>query len=289
MSMKDKKSDIIYMFIASLAFSALMAAAFIIFEQKSKLYLALIPQLVLTLLIGIMYLQEKAVNKKSEMFRNKPESEIRQQLLENYGDKILHSIEAETMADDLKSIYRRKICPVCFGIGIVVLPVTFFLIYLFFGADSSPGLGATITIGFFVLFGVGGILLGIYHLFGLSVNKFIKKEHERADIVERSYMMGNMVCGNCSGVNIGIEYCVHYDLCSVECFRIDDIESVKANKLITIKRDRSGFDTKGEKDISVEIRLKNRDRHYKVDLTELQLEYVCDEFTRHGVKVIKHN
>ena len=288
MPMKDKKRDIIYMFIASLAFSAVMAAAFIIFEQKSKLYLAIIPQLVLAMLIGVMYMQEKAVNKAAEKLRNKPESEIRQQLLEN-GNDILHSIETETMADDLKRIFRRKICPLCFGIGFVLLPLMFFLIYDFAGTSFKPGPGGIFAIGLCGFLGFGSLLLGIYHIFGLSVNSFIKKEHERIDDLERSYMMGNMVCGNYSGVNIGIDYCVHYDVGGVYCFRIEDIESVKASKQITMKRDRSGFSVKEKKEIFAEIRLKNKDKPYKVDLTELQLEYVCDEFTRHGVKVVKNN
>lgn len=70
MLMKNRRKDIIYMFIASLAFSVLMAAVFIIFEQKEKLYLAIIPQVVLAAFIWVMYLLEKAVNKEAELLKN---------------------------------------------------------------------------------------------------------------------------------------------------------------------------------------------------------------------------
>ena len=223
------------------------------------------------------------------MQKNKPESEIRQQMLENYGEKIFRSIEAETMADDLKRIYRRKICPFCFLLGIICLPLLAFLLYVIIGTDAKAGFSGIIAIGLVGALGIIGLWLGIYHLFGLSVSSFIKKEHERIDKIERSYMSGNMVCGSLGGINIGTDYCVHYDAVSVGCFRTDEIESAEATDRIVSNHHRSCFDSKKSREISIEIKLKNSNSTYKVNMNELQLEYICDELTRYGVKIDKNN
>lgn len=288
--MKNRKKDIIYMFIASLAFSALMAAVFIVCEQKSKLYLALIPQLVLALLIGIMYLQEKALNNEAEKLRNRPESEMRQQVLENYETNGCRNIGSSSMSDDLKSIFRRNLCPPCLGFGILCIILTaivVFTIHLAVEGGLKPGFSG---IGFAVLFGISGIsgiLTAISQFLGLPVTSFMKREKMHIDMIESSYMNGNMICGKLGGINIGTDYCVCYTMGSVIAFRTQDISCVNVHKRIDVRRGRSGFGEKAEKDISVVIRLEKTGKTYKIELSELQLEYVCDEFMRHGVSVRK--
>ena len=69
--MNNRKRDILYMFIATVPLSAVLAAILIICEQGAKLYMALLPQLGMCGIIGIMLMQEKYIEKQNEIYRNR--------------------------------------------------------------------------------------------------------------------------------------------------------------------------------------------------------------------------
>ncbi|MCR5110531.1 MAG: hypothetical protein K6B38_06435 [Ruminococcus sp.] len=92
--MNNRKRDILYMFIATVPLSAVLAAILIICEQGAKLYTALLPQLGMCGIIGIMLMQEKYIEKQNEIYRNRLDAEMRQQVIENYESDGYRNINA---------------------------------------------------------------------------------------------------------------------------------------------------------------------------------------------------
>lgn len=290
--MKNRKRDIIYLFICTIPVSAILVYIFIVMEIYRALPCALIPQAFMAFCILIMRAQEKHIDKQNKKLKNVPEAEMRQQALENFERCSFRSISADNMADDLKGILRRRHAPLVLALAAVFLAVTFFIIWLFITSSVSSvyhnfgilPFGLVIMSAFITL---ACIIIGADLLIGYPVTSFIEKEKDRLSMIERSYMGGRMICGWLSGINVGIDYCVYYDLNTVKCFRTDDIWHIKVNRQITKKRDRSGFDVRDKKDISAELSVRGCKDTFKVGMTELQLEYICDEFMRRGVKIVK--
>ena len=290
--MKNRKRDIIFLYICTIPVSALLIFMLVIMEEIHALPFALIPQLFITVCILIMSLQEKHIDKQNEKLKNIPEQEMRQQVLENYEHKGYRRISAETMTEDLKGIFRRRHAPLVLFIGAVSLAVTAFIIYLFVSMSVSSVLHdfgplPVVTLIMTAFIALACIIIGTDLLIGFPVTSFAEKEKERLSMIDRSYMGGSMICGWFSGINIGIDYCVYYDLNSVKCFRTEDIWHIKVNRRIKKKRDRSGFDVRDKKDISVELCVRGVRDTFRVSVNGLQLEYICDEFMRRGVKIVK--
>lgn len=288
MLMNNRKRDILYMFIATVPLSAVLAAILIICEQGAKLYMALLPQLGMCGIIGIMLMQEKYIENQNEIYRNRLDAEMRQQVLENYESDGYRNINADNMSDDLKMIFRRSIAPFFFIYGIGASLLLMFLIYLVSSLSARKDIMTVFTIGGTAIVAFGCFALGIYQFTGGTVSYFLNKEKTNLDMIERSYMGGSMICGWLSGINIGIDHCVIYDSTSVSTVKNEDILHVNINKRITKKRDRSGFVVKDKKDISAQLVMRNKDNTYNINVTELQLEFLCDEFMRRGIKIIKN-
>lgn len=96
-----------------------------------------------------------------------------------------------------------------------------------------------------------------------------------------------MVCGRLCGLNVGFEYCVYYDLFSVDCFNVRNVEYAKTIRKIKKEKSTSGFYHKVKVDLSLKIYVKGEKYPYTISLNELQLEYLCDELIRRGVIIIK--
>lgn len=142
---------------------------------------------------------------------------------------------------------------------------------------------------FIALLGTGCILTAIYQLFGLPVYLFLRKHRTDSEAIERSYMEGKMIYGKLSGINVGFEYCVYYDLFSVSCFNVRNIAYTETFRKIKKEKSTSGFYHKVKQDISIKINIKDEKNPYEISLNEQQLEYLCDELKRRGVQIINNN
>lgn len=294
--MKNRKRDIIYFFICTLPVSALLIFVFVITEKYKGLPLALLPQVFLTLCIVIMILQEKQVLKRESKLLRSDFSKKWDYALEKYEheNSRYRNIRSDSMSKDLKLLYRTKVFPI--GLFWGVLSDAFLAVFYYFMKKSqdneytdSPSVFEKIFLLIIALFGIICILTAIYEFIGLPVYLFLRKYRTDAEAIERSYTEGKMICGMLSGINVGFEFCVYYDLFSVSCFNVRNIEYAKVEKKIKKKTDRSGFVCNVKQEISLEINLKDIKFPYKISLNEQQLEYLCDELIRRGVKIINNN
>ena len=112
----------------------------------------------------------------------------------------------------------------------------------------------------------------------------MKKYHEDREAVERSYMEGKMICGKLNGLNVGFEYCIYYDIFSVGCFKVRNIEYAE---VIKKKKNISGFYHKVKHDISIELHVIGKEYPYTISINNDQLEYICGELTNRGVMINK--
>jgi hypothetical protein len=292
--MKNRKRDIIFLFIATTPVSAWMIYWFIWEEEYNLLPCALLPQGVMALCIGIMILQEKHVLKRESELLHSDFPKKWDYALEKYENSDHSNIRSESMTKHLKKIYRIRLFPLCFFYGLLSIAA---LLAFYISWKSSkdnkyiapPSLKAKICVIFFAIFGTGCILTAIYQFCGLPVYLFLKKHRTDAEAIERSYMEGKMIYGKLSGINVGFEYCVCYDLFSVSCFNVRNIEYAETFRKIKKEKSTSGFYHKVKQDISVKINIKGEKNPYSISLNEQQLEYLCDELKRRGVQIINNN
>lgn len=269
-----------------------MMIYWLIWEQEYRsLPWALLPQAVMALCIGIMILQEKHVLKREIRLVAPQKSKHWQSELERYEHENsgYRNIRCDSMSKDLKLIYRTRIFPVVFFFGMLSAA---FLAFIYYYEKSSEyvrslSFGEKIFVFLIALFGIACILTAIHEFLGLPVLLFIRKHRENADAVERSYMEGKMICGKLGGINVGFEYCVHYDLFSVDCFSVRKIEYAEVIIKVKKKQDRAGFYHKVKKDISIKLNVRDEKYPYNIDVKESQLEYICGELMRRGVMIIK--
>ena len=292
--MKNRKRDILFLFICTVHVSAMIIYWSIWSEEYSLLPWALLPQAVMALCIGIMILQEKHVLKRESRLVAPQKSKHWQSELERYEHENsgYRNIRCDSMSKDLKLIYRTRIFPVVFFFGMLSAA---FLAFFYYYENSSKNseyirrlsVFEKIFVILIALFGIACILTAIYEFLGLPVKLFIRKNRENADAVERSYMEGKMICGKLGGINVGFEYCVHYDLFSVDCFSVRKIEYAEVIIKVKKKQDRAGFYHKVKKDISIKLNVRDEKYPYNIDVKESQLEYICGELMRRGVMIIK--
>lgn len=283
------------MFICTLPVSALLVFIFIVTEGYSGLPFALIPQVFLTVCLWVMRMQEKYVLKRERKLRDSTRPKQWQSALEKYEyeNSSYRDIRTGSMSKDLKKIYRTRLFPVCLFVGLIVLvyPVISY-IWKKTSEDneylSSPSFIETMTAILFVILGALCILTAVYEFLGLPVYLFRKKHCADMEAIERSYMEGKMVCGKLSGLNVGFEYCVYYDLFSVCCFSARDIIYAKTVRKLKKEKSRTGFYTKVQQDITIELRVNGEEFPYHISVNEEQLENICGELTRRGVRIINN-
>lgn len=291
--MKNRKRDIIFLFICTLPVSALLIFIFVASEKYSGLPFALIPQAFMALCIGIMLLQERHVLKRERELRDSAHPKKWKSALEKYEyeNSSYRNIRSGSMQKDLKKIYRIRLCPVCFLVGLVslVYPVLKY-IWLKTGEHNkylgTPSFAEKMISVICVIFGAICILTAVYEFLGFPVFLLIKKHNADMEAIERSYMEGKMICGKLCGLNVGFEYCVYYDLFSVICFPVRDITYARTERKIKKERSRSGFYHKVKQDITLKISVNGEEYPYIISVDEDQLENICGELTRRGIRII---
>ena len=287
-----KKKDIFFLFICNLPVSGMMIYWFIWEKEYSSLPWALLPQAVMVLCIVIMLLQEKHILKKEDRIKDRSKADLHQEAFEKYEINAFHDINSASMAKDLKKIYRTKLFPIVFLYSPLCICISVIIIFLLISINSNeylenPPLSDKIRTIIFVFISVGCLLVSLYELLGLPVYFFLRKHHEEVETTERSYMEGKMICSKLSGINIGPEYCIYYDLFSVDCFPVNEILYAETIKKLKKKSGTAGFVSKVKLDISLNIAIKGEEAVYNIALKEFQLEYLCDELIRRGVTIIK--
>jgi len=291
--MKKRKRDIIFLFIATTPVSAWMIYWLIWEEDYGLLPWALLPQAVMALCIGIMILQEKHVLKReSELLRSDFPKKW-DYALEKYENSDHSNIRSESMKKHMKKIYRTRLFPICFFYGLLSIAV---LLAFYISWESSkdnkyidaPSMKERICVFFFAIFGTSCISTAIYQFFGIPVYLFLRKHRSDAEAIERSYMEGKMIYGKLSGINVGFEYCVCYNLFSVSSFNVRNITYAESFRKIKKEQSTSGFYHKVKHDISVKINIKGEKKPYDISLNEQQFEYLCDELKRRGVQIINN-
>lgn len=263
-------------------------------EDYDLLPWSLLPQAVMALCIGIMILQEKHVLKREKKLMHSDFPKHWDYALEKYESTDQKSIRSESMIKHMKKIYRTKMLPIFFFYGLLCLAIIIaFFISWKNNKDNkyfeAPSLKEKICIIFFVLAAIFCIFSAIYEFLGIPVYLCLREHRDDAEAIERSYMEGKMIYGKLSGINVGFEYCVYYDLFSVSCFNIRNIEYAKTFRKIKKEQCTSGFYHKVKQNLSIKINIKGDKKSYTVSLNERQLEFLCDELMRRGVKIIKNN
>lgn len=107
--MKDRKKDIIFLFIATTPVSAWMIYWFIWEEDYNLLPWALLPQGVMALCIGIMILQEKHVLKRESKLLHSDFPKQWDYALEKYESSPHGNVRSESMTRHLKK-YTAQNC-----------------------------------------------------------------------------------------------------------------------------------------------------------------------------------
>lgn len=196
------------------------------------------------------------------------------------------------MSKDLKLIYRTRIFPIVLLFG--ALSAAFLAFFYYYERSSKNSeyirklsVFENIFVILIALFGIACTLTAIYEFLGLPVYIFQKKHLNDTEAIERSYMEGKMICGKLGGINVGFEFCVYYDLFSVDCFSVRNIEYAEVIIKVKKKQDRAGFYHKVKRDISIKLTVRGENFPYNIDVNEEQLEYICGELMRRGVQIIK--
>lgn len=173
--MKKRKRDIIFLFIAATPVSAWMIYWFIWEEDYNLLPWALLPQVLIALCIGIMALQEKFVLKRERKLLNSDASKEWDYALEKYEyiNIGFRNIRSETMAKDLKKIYRTKLFIICFAVGLLAFAYPVFIYIWQETSKDNEYLKASSKENIFsvllAIFGTICILTAIYQFSGLPV------------------------------------------------------------------------------------------------------------------------
>lgn len=265
---------------------------FIYEEDYNLLPLSLIPQAFMAVCIVIMMLQEKLVLKREKKLLLSDNTKEWDYALEKYESNSYRNIRADSMKKDLKKIYRIRLSAVCFLFGLFAFAYPVFNYVRQKTSRDNEYLNTAsatenIFAFFLTIFGTLCILTSVYQFLGLPVYLFLRKNHENTEAIDRSYMEGKMICGKLNGLNVGFEYCIYYDLFGVDCINVRNIEYAEAIKKIKKEKSTSGFYHKVKQDISLKLTVKDRKFPYSIDLNELQLDNICDELMRRGVKIIK--
>lgn len=286
--MKKLKRKIIFPLFVSLGLSAYFLFIIILTERYNEMWFAAIPLAIFPLCILINVIQEKYADKKAEKRAAEkasiPESSIRQQVLENYGGNVFREITAETMADDLKEICRKKYAPRWLIVTAAVLLFLLLSIWIFY---AERDFSSVCLMVFLIILTCGCFAMFVYAFSGLSVKVFTKQAGNNLNCIERSYMGGKTICATVHTLNIGIDYCVCTDLFGIGFFRNSDIQKVVLIEKRTKEYDRSGFYAGEKNELYISFIIKDEKRPYDIHGTQLQIEYICDELMRCGIKIIK--
>lgn len=291
--MKHKK-DIIFLFIITIPISAMMIYWLVSEQDYDMLPFVLIPQLCVIPVIVLMILKEKLIMAVSRKIQSRPESDRRQEALENFETDSFRNITAETMSADLKSIYRRKFAPRCLLLGTICMLVAAFMVaYILLDQDNSilTRIFYIVVAIYSCLFGFCGISLiieSVLQVTGVHVKSFENKNRDELDMIERSYMSGRMMVAPNSGLNIGIDFIIYLDWYKCECIRISDVSSVNALCIRTTGHGKSGFIKEQKYEYNIIVDVIGRKKPIKYIANELQSEYIRDEFARRGIYAIRN-
>lgn len=286
--MKKRKRKIIFPLFVSLGLSAYFLFFIILTERYNEIWFAAIPLAIFPLCVLINVIQEKYADKKAEKRAAKkasvPESSIRQKVLENYGGKVFREITAETMAEDLKEICRKKYAPKWLILTAAALLFLLLSIWIF---KEEGDFSAVCLMTFLIFLTCGCFAMFVYTFSGLAIKAFIKQAGKDLSRIERSYMGGKTICARRHTLNIGIDYCVCTDSFGIDFFRNSDIQKTVLTEKRTKEYDNSGFYAGEKNELYVSFIIKDEKRPYDIHGTQLQLEYICDELMRCGIKIIK--
>lgn len=288
--MKNRKRDIIYLFICTLPVSAIIIYWLISEQDYDMLPWALLPQGFMVICILIMLLQERILKSIADKIKNRPEAELRELVLENFESNSFREITANSMSADLKNLYCRKFAPKNLLLGTVSLVYAYLM-----AAYIVTGIGNGIMPAFFnivagiaaLYFGLSGIILvceAASQFAGFPADRFEKKYREELPMIERSYMGGRMIIALNSVLNIGLDYIVSVSTSECEAVSISDIIGAQAIRVHKVRRDRAGFITKQKFEYVICIYARQRNKPIKHIVNELQAEYIRDELIRRGIK-----
>lgn len=288
--MKNRKRDIIYLFICTLPVSAIIIYWLISEQDYDMLPWALLPQGFMVICILIMLLQERILKLIADKIKNRPEAELRELVLENFESNSFREITANSMSADLKNLYCRKFAPKNLLLGTVcICCAVLFAAYIVTGIGNGVmpffyNIVAGIAVLFFGLAGFVIVCEAALQFAGIHVSSFEKKHREELAMIERSYMGGRMIVAADSAINIGIDYIISVRSSECECIRISDVIGAESLRVRKVKRDRAGFMTKLQYEYVISIYVKKHRKPVKYIVTELQSEYIRDELTRRGIK-----
>ncbi len=286
--MNNRKRNIIFPLFLSLSISALFLLIIILTDRYDEIWFAAIPLSIFPICIMINILQEKSADKKYEkktaLKASISESVVRQQILENYEVNIFREITADTMADDLKEICRKKYSPKWLTMSI--LPLLFLpVVVLMFMIEKS--ILSVVVLVFLIILFCGCAFMSVYSFSGLFIKGFSRKSGKNFNMIERSYMGGRVFHTKSNTINIGIDYCVYTDLFGIGFFRNNDVLKAVFTEKRTKKYDRFGFYAGENNEMYVSFFIKGQKQTCDIHGSQLQLEYICDELLRCGIKVIK--
>ncbi|MCR5599589.1 MAG: hypothetical protein K6G33_02450 [Ruminococcus sp.] len=288
--MKKRKKKIGLLILLFSSISALLFFIAVLMERYNELWFTFTPLLMIPFFLLINIAEEKLADKKSESKALKrasePESVIRQQILENYEKNAFREITGENMKSDLKTISRWKFAPRWLFMSFSVL--IFIPLALWIYKDDHDFISEILLI-FTSGIAIFCFVMAIIHFSGFYVKLFIKRADEKLPMIERSYMGGNMICTKECDFNIGIDYCVYINMSETGYFSISDIYNAVLTRKRTKKYDRYSSYGSEKNELYMCISLKNQKHTYDIHGNELQLEYICDELVRRGVKIIKNN
>ena len=288
--MKNRKRDIIYLFICTLPVSGMMIYWLIWEQEYSLLPWALLPQGFIILWIAIMLLQERFLRNNARRIETRPVADLRQEALESFENKSFREITADSMSADLKALYRHRFAPKNLLLGTVcICCAVLFAAYIVTGIGNGVmpffyNIVAGIAVLFFGLAGFVIVCEAALQFAGIHVSSFEKKHREELAMIKRSYMGGRMIVAADSAINIGIDYIISVRSSECECIRISDVIGAESLRVRKVKRDRAGFMTKLQYEYVISIYVKKHRKPVKYIVTELQSEYIRDELIRRGIK-----
>ncbi|MBE6862924.1 MAG: hypothetical protein E7497_08555 [Ruminococcus sp.] len=286
--MKNRKRGTIFLLSLSLSISALLLLIILITDRYDEIWFAVIPFSLFPICMLINVLQEIFAEKKADRKATEKasisQSAVRQLLLENYEENIFSEINTTTMADNLKSICRKKYATKWLIMSLLPL---LFLPLAIFGFRIEKSILSVIILVFLIISAFCCMAMSIYNFSGLNINVFIKKAGENLNMIERSYMGGKIVQTKAQTFNIGIDYCVYTDLFDIDFFKNSDVTEAVLTESRTKKYDRFGFYAGEKNEMYVSISIKGNKSTFKIQGSQLQLEYICDELLRCGIKINK--
>lgn len=200
------------------------------------------------------------------------------------NDIEFREIQADSMSEDLRIIYRTKFAPRCIICEITLLISVGVILFAYLCNDNGISLNDSIIliqiIGLTVAFSFITVLL----VLALPAKLFERKHSEVLPMIERSYMNGKMLLHASFALNIGDDYLVFVK--PTKCIYIKLSNIMHAGAV----RDwewRNFKDKPNRRAYNIALFLRDRQKTVLLKLDRYETDYLCDELDRLGVNITK--